>query len=72
MTNKILWISALLGFLLATGVNAQAPEMLNPPAKISVKTKTKTPKHAADAKTKFMSGYQETKKRAHRLIGTRL
>ena len=62
MTDKILWISALFGFLLATGVHAQAPEVLNPPTKSSVKKKTKTSKHAAGAKAKFIPGSQETKK----------
>ena len=62
MTNKILWISALLGFLLATGAHAQAPELLNPPAKSSVKKKAKTPKREAGAKAKFIPGSQETKK----------
>ena len=66
MTNKILWISALLGFLLATGAHAQAPEVLNPPAKSTVKSsikkKAKSPKHAAGAKAKFIPGSQETRK----------
>ena len=62
MTSKILWISALLGFLLATGAHAQAPEVLNPPAKSSVKKKAKTSKHAVGAKAKFIPGSQETKK----------
>ena len=62
MTNKILWISALLGFLLATGAHAQAPQVLNPPVKSSVKKKAKTPKREAGAKAKFVPGSQETKK----------
>ena len=62
MTNKILWIFALLGFLLATGAHAQAPEVLNPPAKSSAKKKTKSPKREAGAKAKFIPGSQETKK----------
>ena len=62
MTNKILWISALLGFLLATGAHAQAPEVLNPPAKSTTKKKAKTSRHAAGAKAKFIPGSQETKK----------
>lgn len=62
MTNKILWIAALLGFLLASGAHAQAPEVLNPPAKSAAKKKAKTSKHAAGAKAKFIPGSQETKK----------
>ena len=62
MTNKLLCISALLGFLLATGAHAQAPEVLNPPAKSSIKKKAKSPKQAAVAKAKFISGSQETRK----------
>ena len=62
MTNKILWISALLGFLLATGAHAQAPEVLNPPVKSTAKKKAKNPKHAAGARAKFIPGSQETKK----------
>ena len=62
MTNKTLWIFALLGFLLATGANAQAPEVLNPPVKSLAKKKAKSPKHAAGAKAKFIPGSQETKK----------
>ena len=62
MTNKTLWIFALLGFLLATGANAQAPEVLNPPVKSAAKKKAKSPKHAAGAKAKFIPGSQETKK----------
>jgi len=68
MTNKMLWIFAVSGFLLTTGAHAQAPEVLNPPVKSTVKKKAKTPRHAAGAKTKFISGSQETKKeRATRL-----
>ena len=62
MTNKIMWIFALLGFLLATGAHAQAPEVLNPPSKSTAKKKAKSPKHATGAKAKFVSGSQETKK----------
>ena len=62
MTNKIMWIFALLGFLLATGAHAQAPEVLNPSAKNTAKKKAKSPKHATGAKAKFVSGSQETKK----------
>lgn len=62
MTNKTLWIFALLGFLLATGANAQAPEVLNPPVKNLAKKKAKNPKHVAGARAKFVPGSQETKK----------
>ena len=68
MTNKILWIYVLLGFLLATGAHAQASEVLNPPAKSIAKKKAKNSRHAAGAKAKFIQGSQETKKeRAARL-----
>ena len=62
MTNKILWIAALLGFLLASGAHAQAPEVMNSPAKSTAKKKAKTPKLTAGAKAKFIPGSQETKK----------
>lgn len=62
MLNKFLWISALSGFLLATGAHAQAPEVLDPPTKTATKKKAKKPKAQAGAKAKFVSGSQETKK----------
>ena len=62
MLNKFLWISALCGFLLATGAHAQAPDVLNPPTKTDIKKKAKKPKAQAGAKAKFISGSQETKK----------
>ena len=68
MLNKILWGGALSGFLLATGVHAQAPEVLNPPTKTATKKKAKKSKTKAEASNKFMPGSQETKKeRASRL-----
>lgn len=62
MLNKFLWMSALGGFLLATGAHAQAPEVLNPPTKTATKKKEKKPKAQDGAKAKFVSGSQETKK----------
>ena len=62
MTYKILCTVALFGVLLASGAHAQAPEVLNPPAKSTAKKKAKSPKHATGAKAKFISGSQETKK----------
>lgn len=62
MLNKILWMSALCGFLLATGAHAQAPEVLNPPTKSTTKKKAKKPKTQSGAKAKFIPGSQETKK----------
>ncbi len=62
MLNKMLWMSALLGFLLATGAYAQAPEVLNPPTKTAAKKKAKKQKAPAAANAKFMPGLQETKK----------
>ena len=61
MTNKILWTVALFGVVLTSGAHAQAPEVLNPPAKSTAK-KAKTPKPAAGAKAKFIPGSHETKK----------
>ena len=62
MLNKILCMSALLGFLFATGAYAQAPEILNPPIKNTAKKKSKKPKAHAAAKAKFIQGSQETNK----------
>ena len=64
MTHKILCTVALFGVLLSSGAHpqAQAPEVLNPPAKNTAKKKAKSPKHATGAKAKFVSGSQETKK----------
>ncbi|NQW93506.1 MAG: hypothetical protein HQ446_05665 [Polaromonas sp.] len=65
MLNKILWVSALLGFLMTTGAQAQAPDVLNPPTKTTVKKKAKKPKAQAGekgSKATFVSGSQETKK----------
>ena len=62
MTFKILCTVALFGILLASGAYAQAPEVLNPPAKNTAKKKAKNPKHATGEKAKFISGSQETKK----------
>ena len=62
MLNKILWLSALLGFLFATTAHAQAPEVLNPPTKSTAKKKAKKSKGAATATAKFVPGSQETKK----------
>ena len=68
MPNKFLWVLALSGFLLATGAQAQAPEVLNPPVKTTAKKKTKKAKTSTGAKAKFVAGSQETKKeRATRL-----
>ena len=69
MRNKFLWVFALAGFLLASGAQAQAPEVLNPPAKTTAKKKTKKAKTAAGNKAKFVAGSQETKKeRSTRLM----
>ena len=66
MIKKTLWICALLGFLLATGAYAQAPDVLNPPTKSDTKSaakkKAKNAKRQASARAKFVSGSQETKK----------
>jgi len=62
MLNKVLWMSALLGFLCVTGAQAQAPEVLNPPTKNTAKKKAKKPEAQAAAKAKFIPGSQETKK----------
>ena len=63
MPNKLLWVAALAGFLLTTGAQAQAPEVLNPP------TKTAAKKKAKKAKAKFVPSSQETKKeRSTRLM----
>lgn len=62
MTHKILRTFTLLGFLLATGAHAQAPEVLNPPAKSTVKKKAKSLKHATGSRAKFIPGSQETNK----------
>ncbi len=62
MLNKILWMSALLGFLFVTGAHAQAPEVLNPPTKNTTKKKAKKPKAQAASKAKFIPSSQETKK----------
>ena len=62
--NKLFWAVAVAGFLLATGAQAQAPEVLNPPIK-TTKKKAKKPKAEAGekgARAKFISGSQETKK----------
>jgi hypothetical protein len=61
MSNKLLWVVALSGFLLASVAQAQAPEVLNPPTQ-TTKKKAKKPKASAGAKAKFISGSQETKK----------
>lgn len=62
MVHKFLWISALCGFLFASGAHAQAPEVLNPPTKTATKKKVKKPKAQAGAKATFNPGSQETKK----------
>ena len=68
MLNKILWVCALLSFLMATGAHAQTPDVLNPPTKTAAKKKAKKPKAKAEANAKFIPGSQETKKeRATRL-----
>ena len=61
MPSKLFWAVALSGFLVATGAQAQAPEVLNPPIK-TAKKKSKKPKAEAGAKAKFIPGSQETKK----------
>ena len=64
MSNKLLWVVALSCFLLAGGVQAQAPEVLNPPVKSATKKKAKKPKAVAGKKAstaKFIPGSQETK-----------
>ena len=69
MSNKLLWIVALAGFLLVTGAQAQAPEVLNPPVKTTTKKKTKKAKSTAGAKAKFLPGSKETKiERSTRLM----
>ena len=65
MNNKLLWAVALSGFLITTGSWAQAPEVLNPPAKTVPKKKAKKPKTESGekgSKAKFIPGSQETKK----------
>ena len=65
MLDKILWVSALLGFLVATSAHAQTSDVLNPPTKTATKKKTKKAKAAstqAAGKAKFIPGSQETKK----------
>ena len=61
-TNKLFWALAVSGFLLATGAQAQAPEVLNPPIKTGPSKKAKKAKAAASARAKFMSGSQDGKK----------
>ena len=69
MPSKLLWVVFMAGFLLATGAQAQAPEVLNPPVKTTAKKKTKKAKTSAGAKAKFVAGSQETKKeRSTRLM----
>jgi outer membrane lipoprotein-sorting protein len=60
MRNKFLWIAALSGFLIATGAQAQAPEVLNPPVKTTAKKKNKKAKTATGSNAKFLPGSQET------------
>jgi hypothetical protein len=62
MPSKLLWVFALTGSLLASGVQAQTSEVLNPPAKTTAKKKTKKAKATTGAKAKFVAGTQETKK----------
>ena len=62
MLNKLVWISALVGFLFVTGAHAKASEVLNPPTKSTAKKKSKKPKTQATTKATFISGSQETKK----------
>jgi hypothetical protein len=62
MLNKILWVSALCGFLLATGAQAQAPEVLNPPVKVAKKKKVKKLSSASGSNAAFKPGSAETKK----------
>lgn len=52
----------MLGYLFATGAQAQAPEVTNPAAKSTAKKEAKKPKVQTAAKTKFIAGSQETKK----------
>ena len=69
MRNKFLWVLALAGFLLASGAQAQAPEVMNPPVKTTAKKKAKKAKASTGAKAKFITGSQETKKeRSTRLM----
>ncbi len=69
MPNKLLWVAALAGFLLTTGAQAQAPEVLNPPTKTAAKKKAKKAKATTGAKAKFVPSSQETKKeRSTRLM----
>ena len=60
MANKFLWLAALSGFLIATGAQGQAPEVLNPPVKTAAKKKSKKAETATDSKAKFSPGSQET------------
>ncbi len=62
MRNKILWMSMLLGFVLATGAQAQSTEVLNPPSKSTAKKKAKKAKTSSGSKATFVAGSQETKK----------
>jgi len=64
MPNKILWVSALLGYLLVTGAqaHAQATEVLNPPAQSTAKKKAKKSKTQTSSSVKFIPGSEETKK----------
>ena len=70
MSNKWLSVAALSVFLVVTGAQVHASEVLNPPFKAD-KKKNKKPKAQAGEKSsraKFISGSQETKKeRATRL-----
>ena len=61
MFKKFLWLAALSGFLFATGAQAQASEVLNPPTK-TAKKKTKKHKASAGSDAKFVPGSQETRK----------
>ena len=62
MPNKILWVSALLGFLFVTGAHAQADDAVKPPVKATSEKKAKKPKAQPGASAKFIPGSQETKK----------
>ena len=67
-SNLFLWLLVVSGFLIATAVQAQAPEVLNPPVKTS-KKKVKKQKAQTGAKAKFIAGSQETKQeRSSRLM----
>ena len=61
MFQKFLCLVALLGFLFATTAQAQAPEVLNPPTKVT-KKKVKKTKASTGANAKFISGSQESRK----------